>query len=71
MVLDLKKIDFSPIHEDVNLLIDQDCLNEVRSLISFFALESESDDESVLTMNRLSLHVKESVHRFILRNEVR
>jgi hypothetical protein len=70
MVQDLKKIDFSPIHEDVNLLIEPECLNEVRSLISFFAPESESEDESVLTMNNLSLHVKQSVHRFVLRNEV-
>lgn len=70
MVLDLKKVDFSPIHEDVNILIDQECLNEVRSLIRIFACEAEFDEESVLTMNRLSLHVKESVQRFILRNEV-
>lgn len=71
MVLDLKRIDFSPIHEDVNLLIEQECLNEVRGLISFFACESEGEEEETVTMNSLSLHVKESVERFVLRNEVR
>ena len=71
LVQDLKRIDFSSIHEDVSLLIDQDCWNEVRSLVSFFALEAESESqEDSLTMSGLAIRVKESVHRFIMRNEV-
>ena len=70
MVQDLRRIDFAPIHEDVSLLTDQECQIEVRSLVFFFDCDADAEEESVLTMNNLAVHVKESVHRFILRNEV-
>jgi len=78
MISDLKKIDFSGMNEDINLLIDSECLNEIKGILALFLKESEAVLESSssssksmgISMSNLVSHVKDSMNRTV-RNTVR
>jgi hypothetical protein len=78
MISDLKKIDFTGMNEDVNLIIDSDSLNEIKGILALFLKESEMSENSTtssatksmgISMTNLSAYIKDSMNR-VVRNAV-
>lgn len=66
MTADLKKLDFSGMREDINLLsIEGEAMNEIKSLLALFLTAKGEEESSGISINTLAFHVKDSMSRVV------